>query len=171
MQTLRIVLLVIALVFVSAQAVPAASLGEKFRQFVLGSDAEAYGGPRGLSHVVRPEPESAACLGCHDGTMATDVAMKGAGGSYQVSGFRTANHPVGMFYDEYAKRKPQEYRPRHLLHRGIRLTEGKVTCLSCHRLRSQGPTEMAQSRGRCMVSDELTTGPRRGDLGLACHVK
>jgi hypothetical protein len=168
METRRIALLVIVLLLVTAQAVPAASFAEKFRQFVLGSDAEAYATH---SEALRADPETAACLGCHDGTMARDVAIKGADAPYQVSGFRTVNHPVGMSYDDYAQRKPREYRPKHLLDRSIRLREGKVTCLSCHRLRSQAPTRMAQARRACMASDELTTGPRRGDLCLACHLK
>jgi hypothetical protein len=82
-----------------------------------------------------------------------------------------------MSYDEFARRKPREYTPRQLLHSDIRLMDGKVTCLSCHRLRIKAPVEMVKAgldRGKsagCMVSGELTAGPGREGLCRACHIK
>lgn len=75
-------------------------------------------------------PESAACMGCHDGTVALD-AYTGRTATDTISG--TANigtnlrddHPVGVYYENIAELKPAS---------GLAVTlyNTRVECASCH---------------------------------------
>lgn len=74
-----------------------------------------------------------SCLSCHDGTIAP-VDRSYAGNSGYAGpghGADSASHPVGMDYMQVMRSRPGDYHdPR--TNPGIRLSENKVTCLSCH---------------------------------------
>lgn len=90
------------------------------------------------------------CLGCHDGSLGKAVEVCSVG-----CGFKTS-HTV---LTEYPPRgRARDYAPvAALAAKGIRLVNGKITCISCHDLRKPG---------KHLVMDN--TGSR---LCLACHVR
>lgn len=74
-----------------------------------------------------------SCLSCHDGTIApVDSSYSGnsdfAGPSHES---RLASHPVGVDYLQVMRSRPDDYNDP-LVTPGIRLSDNKVTCLSCH---------------------------------------
>ncbi len=152
----------------------AGGFAEKFKRFVLGSEAEAYSLNPYDSGM---DEEAEACINCHNGVTATHITIKNAEAPIQIRGFRTVNHPVGMSYDYYVSKKPMGYRPRSILDANIRFVDGKVTCISCHELKSDELQGLAyassnlRSNEDCTASNQLTTGPRKTDLCMACHIK
>ena len=164
------------LVFISlllaAPPTHAEGLGKKLKGWLLGAEAQAamINNDRGTL------PDTArSCLQCHDGTRAVDVAATMPGFSRRSARFGTSeSHPVGMHYDEYVTRAPRQLRPRQALNPDIVLDNGRVSCISCHRLREPlTPTSTAIERvveQECMASPELTIEREEGDLCLACHL-
>lgn len=103
---------------------------------------------------------SVDCLGCHDGSRASNVTINlkndpfkrygtGAGGN--------SDHPIGMDYARYVSRGGNDYKPIFGKSKMV-LVDGKVGCLTCH-----DPSN--QERGHLVMSD------RGGDLCLSCHGK
>ena len=115
-----------------ANPVQAGSFSDAFRNWLLGPKAQASIRP---TVNLIPDGESQRCMNCHDGTAATHITVKEPGTPLQIRGFQTVNHPIGMDYDQYVARKPLEYRPRTSLNPDVNLVDGKVGCVSCHRLR------------------------------------
>ncbi len=93
----------------------------------------------------------------------------------RYAGHRSTDHPVGMSYGAYAAADPRSYRARAQLDPSVRLVDGKVTCVSCHRLDTEldallDSTHAAPGAARagCLASGELAG--ERGGLCLACHL-
>jgi len=88
--------------------------------------------------------ESARCLECHDGTLATDVDTKPTGriGSSLLG----QDHPVGVPYVSHQQRSRME-RLVHVdsLDRRVRLFDGTVGCGSCHSVYSRLPRRLVMS--------------------------
>ncbi len=147
---------------------------EKFKMFVLGSEAEAYSLNTYDSGV---DKDAEACINCHNGVTATHITIKDAETPIHIRGFQTVNHPVGMLYDYYVSKKPGGYRPRASLDENIMFVDGKVTCISCHELKKYEVQELVYAsnnlsgNGDCTASNQLTIGPREADLCVACHIK
>ena len=163
----------------TAQAVFAGSIGDRFRSWLLGSEAQAS-----TLEDYQPELDRVAqgCVQCHDGARARHITVKEADAPLQFSSSGVqVNHPVGMRYDDFAGTRAGNYTPRFLLDSNIILLDGKVTCVSCHRLKeTEEPdnffeTHWDENRSApvdtesCSSSRELTVGPRESDLCLACH--
>ena len=164
---------------ITVQAVFAGSLGDRFRNWLLGSEAQAA-----TLTDTWPELDKIAqgCVQCHDGARATHITIKDAETPPQlaISGAQV-NHPVGMYYDDYATAMTGRYTPRFSLDPNIVLVNGKVTCISCHRLKETATSDsVAELRWDevqpvpidaeyCSASEQLTVGPRETDLCLACH--
>ncbi len=153
-----------------AELAVAGGFADSFRDFIVGSEAQA-----------RPTPDTALdkvageCLGCHNGSAATHITTRAAGTVAPVRGFQTLDHPVGMLYEQSVRKDPRSYRPGASLHPNIQLVDGKVACVSCHQLKKAMPDQaierIASAQPQCTASRELTTGPRDKELCLACHVK
>lgn len=153
----------------------AKSFSQKFRAYLLGPEAQAY--PL-ESNAMEPDGVDHGCMECHNGVKATNITVKDAETPMQIRGFQTVNHPVGMYYDDYAQKDPLGYRPRSSLAQGIRLVDGKVTCIACHRLKADEPRQLAliqpdreERAENCTASKQLTVGANESDLCLACHIK
>ncbi|MEK6776811.1 MAG: hypothetical protein AABY87_08030 [bacterium] len=174
MKTVNVTLTVIALIIICADTAAAGSFAERFRRFVLGTEAEAYSVSMAQDQL---DQVAEGCMGCHNGITATHITIKNAEAPLQIRGIQTVNHPVGMSYDNYALKNPSGFRPRSTLPSSIRMVDGKVTCLSCHRVGEERTEVLTDSRyderrnGGCTASNILTVGPRETDLCMACHVK
>jgi len=163
----------------TAQAAFADGLGGSFRSWLLGSEAQAA-----TLDNYQPELDGVAqaCLQCHNGVNDTHFTVKNANTPIQFSNSgMQVNHPVGMYYDDYAATGSRNYTPRVSLDPSVVLVDGNVTCVSCHRLKdTPGSDSLAAMRwdenqptlagtNSCSASAELTVGPRQTDLCLACH--
>ena len=85
------------------------------------------------SRVSRASRDTPACLGCHDGVIASNSMNRLGthGGSANAVSLGRASHPVGVAYDSAVPgRRP--LRPRMFLDERIILPQGKVECVSCH---------------------------------------
>lgn len=170
------VLVVLILVFAGSTPALATSLAEHFQAFVLGAQAQAQ--PR-EARDLRHDAIAQGCLQCHDGSRASHVPVRNAGTPMPMRGSQTLNHPVGMAYDQSVSKDPHGYRPRAALHPDIPLVDGRVTCISCHQIKTRAaPAPAMQAhldQGRddttCTATKELTVGQRDKDLCLACHIK
>lgn len=155
-------------------SVSAGAFGDSFREWLLGSEAQAS---TRAGMEVQLDAVGEACMACHNGTAAGHITVKNAGAPLQVAGTMNVNHPVGMDYNEYAYRKPRSYQPSTALDPNIRLVDGKVGCVSCHQLKENAPQQLAMAdlaperNSNCTASNQLTVGPEESDLCLACHIK
>jgi len=98
-----------------------------------------------------------SCLSCHDGTIApVDSSYSGnsgyAGPSHEGS---VASHPVGVDYMQVMRSRPDDYNdPR--TNPGIRLSDNKVTCLSCHDKDAAGSFKVPGSQSSlCLTCHKL----------------
>ena len=78
---------------------------------------------------------SQQCLGCHDGSVGTDLTVQVSAGSWKHGSTFSSqdpqgSHPIGVKYRGAAKRGG--FRPIGMLDKKIRLIEGRVGCPSCH---------------------------------------
>ncbi|MEK7720837.1 MAG: cytochrome c3 family protein [Elusimicrobiota bacterium] len=95
-----------------------------------------------------------SCLSCHDGTIApVDSSYAGYAGPAHEAAF--ASHPVGMDYMQVMRSRPDDYNDP-ATNSGIRLSDNKVTCLSCHDRDSAGNFKVAGSQtSLCLTCHKL----------------
>lgn len=109
--------------------------------------------------TIGVDPLSLDCLGCHDGSRASDVTINLRNDPFQrqqLRGTSPKDHPIGMDYAAYAS-NPGEFKP---VFGNLKMVfvDGKVGCLTCH-----DPAN--QERGHLVMSDF------RSALCLTCHNK
>lgn len=98
-----------------------------------------------------------SCLSCHDGTIApVDSSYSGnsgfAGPSHEGS---VASHPVGVDYMQVLRSRPDDYNDPQTTP-GIRLSDNKVTCLSCHDKDGSGNFKVPGSQSSlCLTCHKL----------------
>ena len=158
----------------STDMVAAGSFMDSLRNFIVGREAQARPAPENLVDKVASE-----CLGCHNGSTANNVNMQTAGAKMPIHDFSSNDdHPVGMVYQDSVRRDPKNYRPATALHPNIRLVDGRVTCITCHKVKNEtvaineawSPDQPAKPQ--CTATKEITVGRSRDDkLCLACHIK
>jgi predicted CXXCH cytochrome family protein len=104
--------------------------------------------------------DSNLCVQCHDGVIAKDIIFK----DYQNSDKEMfnqnreylspgSNHPVNIPYPA----GNEKYVPKSFLNANLKLTNGKVTCYTCHN----------GNYGSAKLSLTLD----RSELCIACHIK
>jgi hypothetical protein len=171
-------LLAVTLLFtLTASTAYAGSFSEKFRKFVLGPEAEAYSiNFDGKSHQPDLDKKAKNCMSCHNGNRARRIVAKAAESPYHIRGTQTMDHPVGMSYDKYAMKKPWGYKAKNSLNKKIHLADGRVTCISCHRLKGKKTQKLAgiedpDLNADCEASSEFTVGTTQTELCQSCHTK
>jgi predicted CXXCH cytochrome family protein len=103
---------------------------------------------------------SAACMSCHDGTVASafnPFEASGRGTAFGVAqrlGMTPSAHPVNVVYPV----NDRELTPRDELNPHLKLQAGRITCTTCHRPMENGDVK-------------LTLPIRRSRLCFACHRK
>ena len=108
----------------------------------------------------RLDAGSVRCAECHP------QAIDAVGLSF--AGSRLAGHPVGLLYADAWRRNPRSMRAPSALHPAIDLPAGRISCLSCHALRSAvSPAALAGSPACPLVSG--LSRPQR-ELCVACHL-
>lgn len=90
----------------------------------------------GLPQAMPGRTPTRACMGCHDGTIG---ALANVTFRSQLEGFQSApeapgagSHPVDIDYAEAAQRRPGWLTPVAALPPEVMLTDGLVTCVTCH---------------------------------------
>ena len=133
----------------------------KGKAFCLECHRQGFMSQKGLSHVLAEVAHnkqfsefdsgewlgssSAECLGCHDGTIASDGGYMRQSGVKRKSGVwehqghgqsygGASSHPIGIDYKDAYRRKPKEIIEISMLPKTILLPDGKVECVSCHNL-------------------------------------
>jgi predicted CXXCH cytochrome family protein len=107
--------------------------------------------------TVDIDAHSLHCLGCHAGghsggarvSLGRDGSLRNANGS--------APHPIGLSYRDASRRS--SFRPEYqLAQKNIKLSDGKISCISCHEA-------YTKDHGRLVASVD------RSALCLSCHAK
>ena len=98
------------------------------------------------------DDESRYCLGCHDGSMASDVGL----GRDGPAGSHANSHPVAIAYKDPRSLASDTLLSAGSLDQRIRLFDGRVGCGSCHSLYSREPALLAAPN-------------HRSQLCLCCH--
>ncbi|SRR5581483_788897 len=150
------ILMMLLLLLAVADAARAEGFAGRFRDFIIGTEAQAH------SSAPTFDSATAACVSCHQRHENHLTGM----------GRPARNHPVGINYDSIARLQPHSYRPAAQLPADIRLVNGQVSCVSCHRPKDESVAPLAANASApCTASKELTRGPRDRELCLACHIK
>ena len=103
----------------------------------------------GKSVVIDMRAEG--CLSCHDGSMAESVTYCTVQCDFSTSHVIFKKYPPS--------RKPREFAPLTVvLAKGIRLQNGRITCVSCHDLRNQ-------------TAFHLVAGKNQENICMACHIR
>jgi predicted CXXCH cytochrome family protein len=106
--------------------------------------------------TIDVDPHSMHCLGCHaDGYAGGAVSVSRNGVLRHSSG--SAPHPIGRSYREASRRGG--FHPEHRLAQNkVKLSDGKVSCISCHEA-------YKQEHGKLVAANV------RSGLCLTCHAK
>ncbi len=129
------------------------------------TSSEGSAGRRDTGRTEVRGSGTAACLRCHDGTVASAAAPKVQGrrspnvdhAGPLTAGHETSEHPVGVRYPQGDK----GFRPvTTVMAKGVPLPDGRVECVSCHDPHNQADTEHM-----------LVTSNARSALCLICHKK
>lgn len=156
----------------------AAGFADAFRAFVLEDEIATDTTQNTVS--LPSDSQSAACMQCHNGSGGKAVALKHADTAMSFTSSGSANHPVGMFYSQYASKQPHSYVNPSRLDARIQLENGQVTCTSCHGVKRPVATittadllsavdDLSSAGASCTSTKTLTTGPNTSSLCMSCH--
>jgi len=142
-----------------------------FRDFILD---EGLSDSFRLAAQIPANSKSASCMQCHDGSKAKSVGLKHADTAMTFTNHGSSNHPVGMSYNNYARKNPTSYVALAQLDSRIKLENGQVTCVSCHETKSHETEVAMQSEQniaaeKCSSTKSLTTGSNQTRLCMSCH--
>lgn len=102
------------------------------------------------------DPESAACLSCHDGATASDIGSHAVAAGWAPE---TGEHPIGVRVDRPNRDRDEcRMRPVGLIDPRVRLFDRAVGCGSCHSVYSKEENQLVMSNSRSA-------------LCLACHLQ
>jgi predicted CXXCH cytochrome family protein len=107
-----------------------------------------------LDSTTRIDKISLTCIECHDSHISKSDALRAGVWRHSSS----LNHPIGLSYSKVTLKRLREFRPEGVLHRKMKLFDGKIGCGTCHSIYSQ--------EKNMLVMDN--SGSR---LCLECHIK
>ena len=93
------------------------------------------------------DPESQACLSCHDGVTARDAGQERRTGDFRLG----LDHPIGVLFESRRTSRGRVESPlvaRHMVDRRVRLFDDMVGCGSCHSVYSSQPSGLVMSNLR-----------------------
>jgi len=108
------------------------------------ADMVSHGGT-----MIDSEAGSVICLSCHDGNIAKSVSV-----CKIACGFKDS-HTIDKAYPPRGKESSFNPAPS-VISQGIKLPDGKITCISCHNL---------QSRAHSFLASDIA----KSKLCLICH--
>ena len=124
---------------------------------------------------TRVDSETLRCMQCHDGVSAVDVEITLPGTNTGVTSLHTGKHPIGMFYGDYVRATPLEYRRHDVTNSDISLVDGKVSCVSCHTSKQESLQPILTSQTSlkedtvCLSSAGAKSEP--GGVCQSCHIR
>lgn len=166
----RVFFIIISILIYGVSVVEAGSLGEGFLSFIM-DETEAATKPVAMDDV------SQQCMSCHNGSLGSHIQIKDATKPMQFSSFGTRAHPVGMQYATYAAQQPHSFRKPAALNPKIQLVDGRVGCLSCHKVKQNemlvavNQNSTAARINSCISSKMFTVETRNSSLCMSCHIK
>jgi predicted CXXCH cytochrome family protein len=108
-----------------------------------------------------PTGISAACLSCHDGTLAVATNIGPITGTENLGTDLTNDHPINIEY--LPNLDPGEFNPAtDVATAGLKLYNGQVECATCHDVHNKGPSG---------VSKLLRASNTNSALCTTCHIK
>ncbi len=108
-----------------------------------------------------PTGISAACLSCHDGTLAIATNLNPMTGSENLGTDLTNDHPINIEY--LPNLDPGEFNPAtDVSTAGLELYNGQVECATCHDVHDKGP----QGSGALLRIDNTNSA-----MCTTCHIK
>ena len=107
--------------------------------------------------VERLDAESLACMGCHDGTAASDAGANHTKGMGGMDDRFPSDHPIGIALDvRKPDREDGRMKSKNMIDSRVRLFGGTVGCGSCHSVYSKHEKLLVMSN-------------QRSALCVACH--
>ncbi|MFQ5737211.1 MAG: hypothetical protein ACE5GY_10200 [Thermodesulfobacteriota bacterium] len=110
--------------------------------------------------------ESAECLGCHEAAVSPDEP-------FQICHEAGCNHRIGTDYRLASSQDPT-LAPPDRLDPGIRLVDGRLSCVTCHVAYSASGHEALSARRALIpqIPDPMLSVDNTGSgLCLSCHLK
>lgn len=92
---------------------------------------------------VNVDSESRNCLSCHENKSNSVVSEQENWGHFTQKATTPSNHPIGMIYQDTARRRGSSLKDPMLINPGIRFVGGRVGCGSCHNLYQNTPNHLA----------------------------
>lgn len=93
---------------------------------------------------------SRSCMSCHDGSIGPEANVFFADSIEGFADLFPSSHPEGVHpvdidYAAAAQKRPSAFTPEGALPDELRLSEGAVTCVTCHRAASKEPYRVSLS--------------------------
>ncbi len=126
------------------------------------------------------DPESRACMGCHNGSGGRAIALRPVTAPVEMAWeghLTTVNHSIGMDYAQSYLENRALYTPPAALNPAITLVNGRVGCLSCHLKKREEagggevrvlPASLARA-GECTADEALARKVFGSSLCVECH--
>ncbi len=127
-----------------------------------GKSSRCLGATTAWDHVISPvssETSPNRCLGCHDGTIASNVTLQSnVSPSGDTLRKMDGQHPIDVSYSQAFLLAPAQFQHPSMVDHRVSLPMGKVQCVSCHDFSSQEKAMLVFSN-------------KHSELCLACHKK
>jgi hypothetical protein len=91
--------------------------------------------------------ETRTCLSCHDNITAA-IRSKSSLESGNSSGSQSADHPIGMVYENVHRGNLRGFRAKEAINPRVRFFNGRMGCGSCHSLYNRNPKYLVDTYDR-----------------------
>ncbi len=108
-----------------------------------------------MNGVERLDSESLTCMGCHDGTAASDAGANHTKGLGGMDDRFPSDHPIGIALDvRNTDREDGRMKSKNMIDSRVRLFGGTVGCGSCHSVYSKHEKLLVMSNQRSALCVE-----------------